>query len=206
MKFCTKCNSMYIIKNKEKNNLVYYCNRCNTYGDPVEKVCINVTNKTDTYLTQEIRRNPYIIKDPSLPRLNNIPCKNKYCVSNTPEVDNLLLLYGISLSTTNPDTLEKIIIENLKKKIPKISPDIKLIVRPDLKCGDKKILIESTPTIPIDGSISLNLKIDDNEYPCEIKNYVHNREVVFVNYDKVNMYYLYICCNCNNSWTNNIMN
>lgn len=213
MKFCTKCDSMYLIK-KNENKLKYYCNRCqNSSEEEVEDICINITNKTDSYLTQEHRKNPYIHKDPSLPRLTNISCVNKSCISNNSTITskNALILYGVT-SKLN-DELSALLMEQLtpilNKALDVRDTEINIV---NINCGEKNILVKfnkdmnkaTIEKLNKISSLDIKLTINTETIPCTLKKYNNSNEVIFINYDKINMHYLYICSNCENSWTNNV--
>ena len=89
MHFCEKCGNMYYIKiqTEDKDNLIYYCRKCG-YEDKditnnIKNLCVSKThvlNNTELY-SQVI--NKYTKLDPTLPRINNIDCPNKDCLTNT---------------------------------------------------------------------------------------------------------------------------
>tara|TARA_B100001250_G_C19630678_1_gene713617 strand:- start:561 stop:944 length:384 start_codon:yes stop_codon:yes gene_type:complete len=88
MHFCEKCGNMYYIKiqTEDKDNLIYYCRKCG-YEDKditnnTKNLCVSKThvlNNTELY-SQVI--NKYTKLDPTLPRINNIDCPNKDCLTN----------------------------------------------------------------------------------------------------------------------------
>lgn len=87
MQFCSICNNMYYIKTvpDDKQHLVYYCKNC-THEEKKElknNNCISTNNFNNSFA---INYDDYINKfthlDPTLPRVNNIPCPNTECSSN----------------------------------------------------------------------------------------------------------------------------
>lgn len=100
MKFCSVCSNMYYISIRENENnndgnddnskdtLYYYCRNC---GEEKE-----VSNYTDACVyTTQIKStkqqfhhiiNKYTKYDPTLPRVNTIPCPNEDCKKENPEV------------------------------------------------------------------------------------------------------------------------
>jgi hypothetical protein len=91
MRFCKICNSLYYMKN-EGNKLMYYCKRCETVDSMDESdnlVCIKLTDNSESYSTSSIRKNKYIFKDPTLPRVDNfvVKCINNNCLSNLDTID-----------------------------------------------------------------------------------------------------------------------
>lgn len=87
MKFCPICNNMYYIKTDkaDKQHIVYWCKNC-THEEKNElkdNNCIYSANyTTDHIISYKDYINKYTHLDPTLPRVNNIPCPNKDCVSN----------------------------------------------------------------------------------------------------------------------------
>ena len=88
MHFCQKCGNMYYIKiqSDDKDNLIYYCRKCGYEDENISKdiknLCVSKThvlNNTELY-SQVI--NKYTKLDPTLPRVNNIDCPNKNCITN----------------------------------------------------------------------------------------------------------------------------
>lgn len=85
MKFCNKCDNMYYISinNKKQDQLAYYCRHCKDYDSTInETVCVLNTQikKGKQHLEHII--NKYTKLDPTLPRINTIPCPNDECTSN----------------------------------------------------------------------------------------------------------------------------
>jgi DNA-directed RNA polymerase subunit M/transcription elongation factor TFIIS len=97
MHFCDNCSNMYYIKlnNDDGNKLVYYCRNCGNEDSilTAENICVSKTQiqKNEQKYSRII--NPYTKLDPTLPRINNIPCPNSQCVSKSLE------------TTKNPDII-----------------------------------------------------------------------------------------------------
>ena len=87
MHFCTKCQNMYYIKlsGDDGNKLIYYCRHCGNEDLTLanNKICVSKTQfkKANNDYTHFI--NPYTVDDPTLPRVNNMPCPNQACSTNT---------------------------------------------------------------------------------------------------------------------------
>jgi len=87
MHFCPKCGNMYYLKllNKDEDKLIYYCRNC---GNEDTSLATNMNNLyiSKTKIKKEMNYknviNKYTKLDPTLPRINNIDCPNKECVSN----------------------------------------------------------------------------------------------------------------------------
>ena len=81
MKFCSECNNLYYFKleSDDSNNLIYYCRNCGHETVPDEKNILvsKINNNTQKKYTQYI--NSFTKHDPTLPRINNLPCINEQC-------------------------------------------------------------------------------------------------------------------------------
>lgn len=82
MHFCKVCENMYYVRidSDNSNKLIHYCRNCGDTSD------INVSN---TSIKKEQEHsfhniiNKYTKHDPTLPRVNNVLCPNKDCLTNT---------------------------------------------------------------------------------------------------------------------------
>ena len=109
MHFCNQCHNMYYIRlsaavddtnaedgDEEKSEslnadkLVYYCRNCGNEDTTitVDNVCVSTTQfkKGEQNFNNII--NEYTKLDPTLPRINNIPCPNTECGSNKGDLAN----------------------------------------------------------------------------------------------------------------------
>ena len=90
MKFCSVCHNVYFIKVDEQNDMVYFCKSC-ANEEVVKKeggsICIMDDNRVDDSTKYAQYMNKYLKYDPTLPRVNNIPCVNTKC-SKKPEQPN----------------------------------------------------------------------------------------------------------------------
>lgn len=90
MKFCINCKNYLYIDLDEEQNLVRYCKNCS--HKEVEKkengsVLVIDDNKIDDVTRYSQFLNKNIKYDPTLPRVNNIPCTNPDCKKkDDPEV------------------------------------------------------------------------------------------------------------------------
>ena len=84
MKFCNICNNMLYSKISSDDNKLKYC--CKTCGNKVDQdindnsVC--ETNYRNSEISFRLKINEYTHLDPTLPRVNNIPCPNEECICN----------------------------------------------------------------------------------------------------------------------------
>jgi DNA-directed RNA polymerase subunit M/transcription elongation factor TFIIS len=87
MKFCEICkNMLYITLEEEKDkkeSLKYYCRNCGY--DEVCETSVCISSSRDIVKSANSYRNvinKYTKFDPTLPRVNNIPCPNEDCQTN----------------------------------------------------------------------------------------------------------------------------
>ena len=100
MKFCPDCENLLITKiadidtTDNPNNLVsYFCNNC-AYTEDL-KIKNKETNKCVYYnkkgvVSSKIDENviPFLVLDPTLPRINNLQCPNTECESVKESITN----------------------------------------------------------------------------------------------------------------------
>lgn len=81
MQFCDKCHNLFYIKleSSDSNNLVHYCKQC---GNEDSTITCNIIQSVYEKQNPDII-NEYTKFDPTLPRINNIPCPNQDCLTNT---------------------------------------------------------------------------------------------------------------------------
>lgn len=88
MRFCTVCDNMMMIQPKN-GSAVYRCFCCNTEDQEGlnSSVCISKRqfSKEDTEYAAYL--NEYVLRDPTLPRVDTIKCANAEC-SKAPEQPN----------------------------------------------------------------------------------------------------------------------
>jgi|UniRef100_A0A6C0ILJ2 DNA-directed RNA polymerase subunit M/transcription elongation factor TFIIS len=87
MKFCSTCDNMYYISISDTNadKLEYYCRNCgnkdNADDIPGTMSVSNIQFTSDTTNMSNII-NKYTKLDPTLPRIDHIPCPNSECATN----------------------------------------------------------------------------------------------------------------------------
>ena len=111
MKFCNVCDNMLYIKlNGDPVTLQYVCKNCGNTEEGGETSTIIDTNYIDDQTTYKQYATEYITHDPTLPRVNNIPCPNEKCTKPREaaseviyvkyDVANLKFLYHCTHCTT----------------------------------------------------------------------------------------------------------
>ena len=180
--FCDNCNNLLYIKNiKELNKLQYYCRNCdNTQEYKNNDNCVYKNKINNDFYIHNITNNKWLIKDPTLPVLNNIECINDNCIINN-YYDNSIIIYNC-----NDDIIKNIKIKNIEILNLKDKYIIKFNSKDDL---EKNIDL-----------IKKVCKSDKNDIVLNKKNI---NKVTFLQYDNDDMKYLYICNYCNKSWKNN---
>lgn len=95
MHFCSICFNMYYIRinSDNPNQLVYYCRNCGNEDKllAVENVCVSKTQIKKNEQSFNHIINKYTKLDPTLPRINNILCPNKDCITNTKEAEREII-------------------------------------------------------------------------------------------------------------------
>ncbi len=87
MKFCTSCKNMYYLSiSEDSNHLIYYCRNCGKEDDTSD--IPSTMSVSNIQLGDDIKNMSHIINkytklDPTLPRMNTIPCPNAECETNT---------------------------------------------------------------------------------------------------------------------------
>jgi hypothetical protein len=86
MHFCTVCNNMYYVGIDGSNGsaLTYYCRNCGDVNNTLamDSVCVSKTTYQSREKTFGNFVNEFTKYDPTLPRINNIPCANEECSTN----------------------------------------------------------------------------------------------------------------------------
>jgi hypothetical protein len=95
------CKNMLYIKIDEDKNLINYCKNCNYIEKDDNNNSSKIIMESD-YSTKNVNYgmhlNKFIKFDPTIPRVNNILCKNKEC-SKPSDKDNVTLI--IKYDTVN---------------------------------------------------------------------------------------------------------
>ena len=98
MKFCSQCDNMYYISldvpgsssSSESDQLLYYCRNCDKKEKmtSLDNTCVYTTQIKSTKQQFHHIINKYTKYDPTLPRVDTIPCPNDACSSkkSNPEV------------------------------------------------------------------------------------------------------------------------
>ena len=186
MDFCKKCGNINYIRIKdETKQLEYYCKNCENITDyNNDNLCIYTKKINNDFYIHNITNNKWIIKDPTLPVLNNIQCINNNCIINN--------YYDFSVVLYNND----------KNIIDEIYKELKEDIEKPIELGNKYIFIFKSKN-NYDSSLSNLEKICKDKKVDLKKNKKMENKVTFVKYHNDDMKYLYICNYCNRSWKNN---
>ena len=84
MNFCSNCEFMlYTRLTEDKKGLMNYCKNCDWQGpyekDSDESICVYKQNYSNEFLAKKVCANKFTQYDPTLPRINNLPCINEQC-------------------------------------------------------------------------------------------------------------------------------
>ncbi len=93
MNFCKNCHNMLYLK---KDELQYFCRTCgNVSNDKIEKHVYSSQYVNDDIINQYLK-NPYLLNDPTLPRLKNLKCPNESCptVKSNEDSDVVFIKYN----------------------------------------------------------------------------------------------------------------
>ena len=226
MKFCSKCGALYFLKKALDNHLLYDCRNCGTQEPrDINDNCIYQSdiNKQD-YMTYQMLKNPYVIRDPTLPRLSNVKCINDSCLTNH-QTRHLILLNS---HNTQIDRLIKHLQELAGSSIEVIDVGKKDIVEygeihtslGNLAILEEDLLIKNpVKLLAFENSLIFKKVVDalgsqsdsDNLIPSQFTIDKSDclpvlsevlREIISIKYDDINMKYMYICSTCGSSWKN----
>lgn len=231
MKFCSVCQSLYCLKKNDNKELVYECKYCGNQEPRDEgTMCVYSSKSDGDYMTFQMAKNQYTIKDPTLPRLSNVKCINTNCLTN--QEDSLLLINSHNIDTDallsflrekTPSEIGDIRLENITRdeihyygEIHSLGGPVNMSDIPEgvvptlqvLKFNDHKDLelcvsvLKEAPNVTDENLLPTDqVWSKDSEYPAPILSPIL-REVVSIKYDEVNMKYMYICTTCGSSWKN----
>ena len=92
MKFCSQCDNMFYISIKPQDKsekLYYYCRNCQEEEEitSIKDTCVYTTQIQSNNKNYHHIINKYTKYDPTLPRIDTIPCPNtSTCTKDNPEV------------------------------------------------------------------------------------------------------------------------
>uniref|UniRef100_A0A6C0EK66 DNA-directed RNA polymerase M/15kDa subunit domain-containing protein n=1 Tax=viral metagenome TaxID=1070528 RepID=A0A6C0EK66_9ZZZZ len=192
MNFCQKCEFMVYTKlSTDSKSLINYCKNCSWEGEYLntgsdETILVNKNNYNKEYISDKYILNKYTTKDPTLPRINNIPCINNKCLTNLDVEEKTLIV-----KQTDLEELTNII---TAYNVEKSNFDI-------ISINDEQVLITFKLDEDLDKLRGKEIIINDTKLICNT--YIKPaREIIFIKYDTLNMKYLYLCSVCSTSWKN----
>tara|TARA_Y100000590_G_scaffold64204_1_gene68986 strand:+ start:702 stop:1370 length:669 start_codon:yes stop_codon:yes gene_type:complete len=213
-------------------DLFNHCKLCGN-EDLYDKAdnCVYKSDYKNSFMSSKAIANKYIKFDPTLPRISNIKCPNKKCMTNQKKdyfKDKILLSnmsYIISTKVLNilPSQIESVY-EDLEDLPEPDSPDAgddsadagddspdastgalaehdKVFELDTLLHNQILITIKGKNIKPLGSLLKKNKFIKKNK--VVVKKFTKPKsEVIFIKYDKENMRYLYYCCYCDTNWKN----
>lgn len=198
MNFCQGCNFMLYTKlEKDQKKLTNYCKHCGLESEYITKtddksICVYKKNYSDDFLAEKTFTNKFTKFDPTLPRINNIKCVNKDCLTNIPDNPNTTYL-----SKTNDDSFSDEEKEYLEDKYKSSIENINFY-------NNNHFLVITFNSKDIE-AIKNNFEEEnkDKDFKILVKPPKESiREIIFIKYDYTNLKYLYLCTSCNTSWNN----
>lgn len=194
MNFCQNCDFMLYTRLIENKQLEHYCKNCSWkdtqfFDDKMKNnksICVYEKKYTNEYIAMKAIKNPYTIYDPTLPRVSNIECINKLCLTN--KQDNkkqILIVKNIQFLKGDYSKLEAEVFKKAKSKF-----DI-------FKVNEQSAFIEFKDINDLKNVTSLTIEGKD----LEVEPFKDiEREIIFIKYDNINLKYLYLCSTCCTSW------
>lgn len=221
LKFCAVCNNIYELILKDSNP-VYQCKVCgNEEKEDSGSFCIHSNQIGSSYKSYNSLKNKHTIYDPTLPRLDNLPCVNDSCFTNRincllvmkwqGDLKSILKLESDDVSVKeikkleesdiSSDYIDDICLEliTLQKHQP-LRDVVDLIKKDGCESSSVPYIIEFGDESSYKKTLALvsdTPELGDTYGISPIQ-----REVVFMKYDNANLKYLYMCCTCGASWTN----
>lgn len=90
MKFCKVCDNMYYLSvSKSGDELSQYCRNCGDIEPSVSELCIF---SSEVSTIEETKINRYTKLDPTLPRIDKIPCPNTSCQTKNGTPTEIILI------------------------------------------------------------------------------------------------------------------
>lgn len=114
LNFCNDCETYMVLKIRNENQkqvIQYHCNNCGFVKKNIDQKCIvkNDYNLQQLYILDKNIK--YVSEDPSNPRIDNLPCPNKDCVSHKLKKNDV-----VYISINNYDMKYLYICNHCKKK------------------------------------------------------------------------------------------
>ena len=220
LNFCSQCHNIYELILKD-NVPTYQCKVCgHTETEDKGFFCIHSNQVGSNFKCYKSLKNKHTIYDPTLPRLNNIPCVNDACFTNR---ENCLLVWNwddslvekLSLTPENgvkerrvlteddisSNYLDDVCLELLTLQKQESIQDLIQRMRSKSCQAAKLPQLVSFRDTESYGKVWQQVEEDDDLRESHGISPIQ-REVVFLKYDNDNLKYLYMCCTCGASWTN----
>ena len=96
MKFCNACDNMFYlsIDSSDCDKLMYYCRNCgvqDSVGVTDKSSVISSVRLSNAEINMSRIVNKYTKLDPTLPRIDSIPCPNSECGTNVEQIPRQII-------------------------------------------------------------------------------------------------------------------
>ena len=176
LQFCKKCDNLLYEVTKQ-NQLYNDCKICGTSTllDQDKVRCVFKRHYTNNFLTTNTKVSKYVTYDPTLPRLRNKECIFKDCPTwTTPRLIEVLHTSHEEFCATH----------GLEPQSVRVVKEMNAFNKHWIGTCDSEETYRAIVNAP-----TFTLK-------------PYKNEIVYVQYDKSNMKYRYICCCCGRNWKN----
>jgi len=249
MKFCSHCGTLYALKCDESppvmddetegsppapgRRLKYVCNQCGHVEDRTEReTCVHSAEMDCEIVTHQISNNPYILRDPTLPRLSNVACIKDSCPTRPQQAiegegssRQWLLVYPPELlevrSQFEDYSSQSVLSEHLNahgelhtlhrasvvSKDDLVSNKVNAVILniPSQSDGPLATYKEGTKPDDTGNFASIYIKAlppPAEEYGSTLFLAPLVNEIISIKYDDIEMKYMYVCSTCGTSWKN----
>lgn len=95
MEFCEICQNMLYLRMNEEDQLEKHCKHCKSSEIEQKKgIRVSKTMYSEDDVLYKFHQNPYMRFDPTLPRINNVPCPSDGCTGKSKPPQVLYVKYN----------------------------------------------------------------------------------------------------------------
>lgn len=197
IQFCKECHQVMNLQHPAKEDgtvdlsrLIYNCLNCG-YNEPFDHTSGPVMTDGKVQTLSPLEANPHLIHDPTIPRLKDIQCRNKTCITKSPPE-------GIEkgIVAIMEDVVEENEIDSIKERwidksssnleIYRIRPKYLLIIPDKIDKDDLKNAIGED-------------ELDNNQVIGWTQPDISD-EIMYLQADRQKMTFLYVCASCGYTW------